>query len=127
LDENVKQKILFEMSQIDEIIESTKPLRDLCKIRVPDIIEKSGSASGTMGASGPMGLCCKEKVIQYFHSEMGASDLYFRFYPLRGRKKKIKKKNHHGVTRRNTEENRMSNKNSVKLCVLRGKYSFPVV
>jgi hypothetical protein len=44
LDENVKQKILFEMSQINEVIDSTKPLRDLCKIRVPDIIEKSAVA-----------------------------------------------------------------------------------
>jgi hypothetical protein len=32
------------MSQIDEVINSTKPLRDLCKIRVPDIIEKSAAA-----------------------------------------------------------------------------------
>jgi hypothetical protein len=40
LDENVKQKILFEISQIDEVIDSTKPLRDLCKLRNPDIIEK---------------------------------------------------------------------------------------
>jgi hypothetical protein len=37
LDKNVKQKILFEMLQIDEVIDSAKPLRDLCKIRVPDI------------------------------------------------------------------------------------------
>jgi hypothetical protein len=44
LDENVKQKILFEISQIDEVIDSTKPLRDLCKIRMPDIIEKSAVA-----------------------------------------------------------------------------------
>jgi hypothetical protein len=44
LDENIKQKILFEMSQIDEVIDSTKPLCDLCKIRVPDIIEKSAVA-----------------------------------------------------------------------------------
>jgi hypothetical protein len=32
------------MSQIDEVIDSTKPLRDLCKIRIPDIIEKSAVA-----------------------------------------------------------------------------------
>jgi hypothetical protein len=44
LDKNTKQKILFEISQIDEVIESTKPLRDLCKIRVPDTIEKSAAA-----------------------------------------------------------------------------------
>jgi hypothetical protein len=44
LDENIRQKILFEISQIDEVIESTKPLRDLCKMRVPDVIEKSAVA-----------------------------------------------------------------------------------
>ena len=44
MDENVKQKILFEISQIDEVIDSTKPLRDLCKLRNPDIIEKSAVA-----------------------------------------------------------------------------------
>jgi hypothetical protein len=44
LDENVKQKIIFEISQIDEVIDSTKLLRDLCKIRIPDIIEKSAVA-----------------------------------------------------------------------------------
>jgi hypothetical protein len=44
LDENIKQKILFEISQIDETIDSTKPLRDLCKIKEPDIIEKSALA-----------------------------------------------------------------------------------
>ncbi|MDR0663608.1 MAG: hypothetical protein LBF80_05975 [Spirochaetaceae bacterium] len=40
----MKQKILFEISQIDEVIDSTKPLRNLCKIRTPDIIEKSAVA-----------------------------------------------------------------------------------
>jgi hypothetical protein len=44
LNENIKQKILFEISQIDEVIKSTKPLRDLCKIKVPDVIEKSAIA-----------------------------------------------------------------------------------
>jgi hypothetical protein len=44
LDKKVMQKILFEISQIDEVIESTKPLRDLCKMKVPDIIEKSAIA-----------------------------------------------------------------------------------
>jgi hypothetical protein len=43
LDENIKQKILFEISQIDELINSTKPLRDLCKIKVPDIVERSAA------------------------------------------------------------------------------------
>jgi hypothetical protein len=44
LDENIKQKIIFEISQIEETIESTKPLRNLCKTRMPDIIEKSAVA-----------------------------------------------------------------------------------
>jgi hypothetical protein len=44
LDETIKQKILFEISQIDELIDSTKPLRDLCKIKTPDLIEKSAAA-----------------------------------------------------------------------------------
>jgi hypothetical protein len=44
LDENIKQKILFEISQVDEVIDSTKPLRDLCKIKTPDIVEKSAVA-----------------------------------------------------------------------------------
>jgi hypothetical protein len=44
LNKNVKQKIIFEISQIEEVIDSTKPLRDLCKIRMPDIIEKSAVA-----------------------------------------------------------------------------------
>jgi hypothetical protein len=44
LDENVEQKILFEIAQIDEIIDCTKPLRDLCNIKIPDIIEKSAVA-----------------------------------------------------------------------------------
>jgi hypothetical protein len=40
----MKRKISFEVSQIDEVIDSTKPLRDLCRIKVPDIIEKSAVA-----------------------------------------------------------------------------------
>jgi hypothetical protein len=44
LDENVKRKILFEIAQIDEAINSTKLLRDLCKMKMPDTIEKSAAA-----------------------------------------------------------------------------------
>ncbi|MDR1290204.1 MAG: hypothetical protein LBK06_03290, partial [Planctomycetaceae bacterium] len=44
MNENIKQKILFEISQIDEVIKSTKPLRDLCKIKAPDVVEKSAVA-----------------------------------------------------------------------------------
>jgi hypothetical protein len=44
LDENTKQKILFEISEIDEAVNSTKLLRDLCRMKVPDTIEKSAVA-----------------------------------------------------------------------------------
>lgn len=44
MDENIKKKILFEITQINEAMDSTKPLRDLCKIKAPDIIEKSAVA-----------------------------------------------------------------------------------
>ncbi|MDR1923485.1 MAG: hypothetical protein LBQ66_03840, partial [Planctomycetaceae bacterium] len=44
MDKKIKQKILFEISQIDELINSTKPLRDLCKIKIPDLVEKSAAA-----------------------------------------------------------------------------------
>jgi sugar-specific transcriptional regulator TrmB len=44
LDEHIKQKILFEISQIDEMIDGAKPIRDLCKTKTPDIIEKSAAA-----------------------------------------------------------------------------------
>jgi hypothetical protein len=42
LDKNIKPKILFEISRIDEIIGITKPLRDLCKIKTQWTGEVSG-------------------------------------------------------------------------------------
>jgi hypothetical protein len=44
LDDNIKRKVLFEIALIDESITRTKPLRDLCKLKPPDIIEKSAVA-----------------------------------------------------------------------------------
>jgi hypothetical protein len=44
LDEAIRKKILFEIAQIDEAINSAKPLLDLCKLRKPDFIEKSAAA-----------------------------------------------------------------------------------
>jgi hypothetical protein len=44
LDEAISKKIAFEIAQIDEAIDSAKPLLDLCKLREPDLIEKSAAA-----------------------------------------------------------------------------------
>jgi hypothetical protein len=44
LDEKLKIKVLFEISQIDKLLDSHKPLLDLCKIKPPDLIEMSASA-----------------------------------------------------------------------------------
>jgi hypothetical protein len=39
LDNGLKVKVLFEISQIDKLIGDSKPLFDLCKLRTPDFIE----------------------------------------------------------------------------------------
>jgi len=44
LDNAIIQKIQFEIEQIDELIDSSKPLFDLCKIRDPDFVERCGIA-----------------------------------------------------------------------------------
>jgi hypothetical protein len=44
LDKNTFEKITFEISQIDEALNDTKPLRDLCKVKAPDKIESSAVA-----------------------------------------------------------------------------------
>jgi len=44
LDNAVIQKIQFEIEQIDELLDSTNPLFDLCKIREPDFVENCGIA-----------------------------------------------------------------------------------
>jgi hypothetical protein len=44
LNEALKAKILFEMSQIDKLLNDSKPLFDLCKIKQPDFIEMAAAA-----------------------------------------------------------------------------------
>jgi hypothetical protein len=44
LDDRLKVKILFEISQIDKLFNDSKPLFDLCKIKEPDFIEMSAAA-----------------------------------------------------------------------------------
>jgi hypothetical protein len=44
LDNGVKAKILFEISQIDKLLDESKPLLDLCKLKTPDFIEMSAVA-----------------------------------------------------------------------------------
>jgi hypothetical protein len=44
LDSVLKPKIQFEISQIDKLLISSKPLLDLCKIKEPDFIEMSAAA-----------------------------------------------------------------------------------
>jgi hypothetical protein len=44
LDNSVRVKILFEISQIDKLLDESKPLLDLCKLKIPDFIEMSAAA-----------------------------------------------------------------------------------
>jgi hypothetical protein len=44
LDEKLKKKIAFEISQIDKLLNDSKPLLDLCKLKMPDFIEISAAA-----------------------------------------------------------------------------------
>jgi len=44
LDEKIKTKIVFEISQIDKLLNDSKPLLDLCKLKTPDFIEMSAAA-----------------------------------------------------------------------------------
>jgi len=44
LNEKLKIKVLFEISQIAKLLDSHKPLLDLCRIRTPDLIEISAAA-----------------------------------------------------------------------------------
>ena len=44
MDEKLKTKILFEISQIDKLLDSHKSLLDLCRVKIPDLIEMSASA-----------------------------------------------------------------------------------
>jgi len=44
LDNAIIQKIQFEIEQIDELIDASNPVFDLCRIKEPDFIEKCGVA-----------------------------------------------------------------------------------
>jgi len=44
LDEKLKRKIIFEISQIDKLLNDSKPLLDLCKLKTPAFIEMSAAA-----------------------------------------------------------------------------------
>ncbi len=44
MDNAITQKILFEIEQIDELINASSPLLGLCKNRDPDFVEKCGIA-----------------------------------------------------------------------------------
>jgi hypothetical protein len=44
LDNGLKAKIVFEISQIDKLLSDSKPLLDLCKLKTPDFIEMSAAA-----------------------------------------------------------------------------------
>ena len=44
MDEKLRIKIIFEISQIDKLFNNSKPLLDLCKLKPPDFIEMSATA-----------------------------------------------------------------------------------
>ena len=44
LDEKLKLKIVFEISQIDKLLNDSRPLLDLCRLKTPDFIEMSAAA-----------------------------------------------------------------------------------
>jgi hypothetical protein len=44
LDNGIKAKILFEIFQIDKLLDGSELLLDLCKLKTPDFIEMSAAA-----------------------------------------------------------------------------------
>jgi hypothetical protein len=44
LDNNLKEKIVYEISRINNLFDTGKPLLDLCKLKEPDFIEASAAA-----------------------------------------------------------------------------------
>ena len=44
MDNGLKTKLLFEISQIDKLLSDSKPLFDLYKLKAPDFIEMSAGA-----------------------------------------------------------------------------------
>ena len=44
MDNSIKEKIDFEISRIDKLINDAKPLLDLCKLKTPDFVEITATA-----------------------------------------------------------------------------------
>jgi hypothetical protein len=44
LDNNLQEKIIHEISRINDLFDNGKPLLDLCKLKEPDFIESSAAA-----------------------------------------------------------------------------------
>jgi len=44
LDNELKIKVTFEISQIDKLLSESQPLQDLCRLKKPDFIELSAAA-----------------------------------------------------------------------------------
>ncbi|MDR0722546.1 MAG: hypothetical protein LBF75_07120 [Treponema sp.] len=44
MDNNLKEKIVYEISRINNLFDSGKPLFGLCKLKEPDFIESSAAA-----------------------------------------------------------------------------------
>ena len=44
MDDKLKAKIIFEITQIEKLFNESKPLLDLCKLRKPNFIEMSAAA-----------------------------------------------------------------------------------
>ena len=44
MNNELKAKVLFEVAQIDKLLNDSKPLFDLCKLKTPDFIELSACA-----------------------------------------------------------------------------------
>ena len=44
MDKKLQAKLLFKISQIDKLLDESKPLLDLCKLKTPDFIEMSAAS-----------------------------------------------------------------------------------
>jgi hypothetical protein len=44
LDNELKIKVTFEISQIEKLLSESQPLQDLCRLKKPDFIELSAAA-----------------------------------------------------------------------------------
>ena len=44
MDNEITQKVQFEIEQIDQLINESSPVFNLCKIREPDFVERCGIA-----------------------------------------------------------------------------------